>query len=73
MRNACIKYSLQAKGDHCAVEDDLSIILSLSASVLEEIFATEDVALQSKLRHALGGKSHATPPRPSSVRPPEHP
>jgi len=42
-------------------------------SVLEEIFVTEDVALQRKLRHALGVDSLATPPQPSSVRPPGHP
>ena len=42
-------------------------------SVLEEIFVTEDMALQRKLRHALGVDSLATPPQPPPVRPPEHP
>jgi hypothetical protein len=42
-------------------------------SVLEEIFVTEDVALQRKLRHALGVDALATPPQAASVRPPEHP
>ncbi len=39
-------------------------------SVLEEIFVTEDITLQSKLRHALGSDS-LTPP-PAATRPPEH-
>jgi len=42
-------------------------------SVLEEIFVTEDVALQRNLRQALGVDSLATPPQPSFVRPPDHP
>jgi hypothetical protein len=41
-------------------------------SVLEEIFVTEDVELQRKLRHTLGGNSWGTPPPPPSRRPPEH-
>jgi hypothetical protein len=42
-------------------------------SVLEEVFVLEDVALQRKLRQALGSDG-LTPPSPSPTgKPPEHP
>jgi hypothetical protein len=42
-------------------------------SVLEEVFVMDDVALQRKLRQALGGDSLAPSSPPPAVRPPEHP
>jgi hypothetical protein len=42
-------------------------------SVLEEIFVTEDLGLQRKLRHTLGFDSPTTPAQPPVVRPPEKP
>ncbi len=41
-------------------------------SVLEEIFVTEDIELQRKLRHSMGVDSIARPSQPYSVRPPEN-
>ena len=42
-------------------------------SVLEEVFVMDDVALQRKLRQAVGGDSRAPSSPPPAVRPPEHP
>jgi hypothetical protein len=42
-------------------------------SVLEEVFVMEDVALQQKLRQALGGNSHTPASPPPAVHPPEQP
>ena len=41
--------------------------------VLEEIFVTEDVTLQRKLRQALSGDALGTSSQPPLRRPPEHP
>jgi hypothetical protein len=41
-------------------------------SVLEEVFVLDDVAVQRKLRQALGGNSHAPSSSPPAGRPPEH-
>jgi hypothetical protein len=42
-------------------------------SILEEIFVTEDVTLQRKLRQALSGDALGTSSQPPLRKPPEHP
>ena len=41
-------------------------------SVLEEVFVLDDVAVQRKLRQALGSDSYAHSSPPSDGRPPKH-